>query len=61
MGGFLLPITFGAILDWIGFGSSCFMLLYGIIWVSLMLNYLTESGKRRPWEKARSPARDFSR
>ncbi|WP_438277526.1 MFS transporter [Nitrobacter sp.] len=42
LGGFLLPITFGAILDWLGFNSSCFMLLYGIIWVSLTLNYLTE-------------------
>jgi NNP family nitrate/nitrite transporter-like MFS transporter len=42
LGGFLLPIMFGAILDWIGVSSSCFMLLYGIIWVSLMLNYVTE-------------------
>ncbi len=30
--------------SWIGSGinSSCFMLLYGIVWVSLVLNYLTE-------------------
>ena len=33
---------FGAILDRLGVNSSCFMLLYGIIWVSLILNYLTE-------------------
>jgi NNP family nitrate/nitrite transporter-like MFS transporter len=33
---------FGAILDRLGFNSSCFMLLYGIVWVSLILNYLTE-------------------
>lgn len=42
LGGFLLPITFGAILDWLGVNSSCFMLLYGIVCVSLTLNYLTE-------------------
>ncbi len=42
LGGFLLPIMFGAILDRLGVNSSCFMLLYGIIWVSLILNYLTE-------------------
>jgi NNP family nitrate/nitrite transporter-like MFS transporter len=42
LGGFLLPIMFGAILDRFGFNSSCFMLLYGIVWVSLILNYLTE-------------------
>jgi NNP family nitrate/nitrite transporter-like MFS transporter len=41
-GGFLLPIMFGAILDGLGVNSSCFMLLYGIVAVSLMLNYLTE-------------------
>jgi NNP family nitrate/nitrite transporter-like MFS transporter len=42
LGGFLLPIMFGAILDRLGVNSSCFMLLYGIVWVSLILNYLTE-------------------
>lgn len=42
LGGFLLPIMFGSLLDWLGFNSSCFMLLYGIVAVSLMLNYLTE-------------------
>ncbi|HVV40976.1 MAG: MFS transporter [Rhizobiales bacterium 65-79] len=42
LGGFLLPIMFGAILDRLGFNSSCFMLLYGIVWVSLILSYLTE-------------------
>ena len=42
LGGFLLPIMFGAILDRLGVNSSCFMLLYGIMWVSLTLNYLTE-------------------
>jgi NNP family nitrate/nitrite transporter-like MFS transporter len=42
LGGFLLPIMFGAILDLLGINSSCFMLLYGIVWVSLILIYLTE-------------------
>jgi len=42
LGGFLLPIMFGGLLDWLGFNSSCFMLLYGIVSVSLMLSYLTE-------------------
>ena len=42
LGGFLLPIMFGALLDRLGISSSCFMLLYGIVSVSLILNYLTE-------------------
>ena len=42
LGGFLLPIMFGALLDWIEISSSCFMLMYGIVSVSLMLYYLTE-------------------
>ena len=42
LGGFLLPIIFGAVLDWLGINSSCFMFLYGVVWVSLILNYTTE-------------------
>jgi MFS transporter, NNP family, nitrate/nitrite transporter len=42
LGGFLLPILFGIMLDLVGVYSSCFMLLYGIVWVSLILSYLTE-------------------
>lgn len=42
LGGFLLPIMFGTILELFRFNSSCFMLLYGIVAVSLLLNYLTE-------------------
>jgi len=42
LGGFVLPILFGAILDWLGINSSCFMFLYGIVWVLLILNYTTE-------------------
>jgi MFS transporter, NNP family, nitrate/nitrite transporter len=42
LGGFLLPISFGAILDWLAINSSCFMFLYGVVWVSLIWNYTTE-------------------
>lgn len=42
LGGFLLPIMFGALLDQLGVSSTCFMLLYGIVSVSLLLSYLTE-------------------
>ncbi|MDE8346379.1 MAG: NarK/NasA family nitrate transporter [Acidocella sp.] len=42
LGGFLLPILFGIMLDLTGIYSSCFMLLYGIVWVSLIWSYLTE-------------------
>lgn len=48
LGGFLLPIMFGAILDWLGVNSSCFMLLYGIVLVSLTLNYITEVRRASP-------------
>jgi NNP family nitrate/nitrite transporter-like MFS transporter len=42
LGGFVLPIIFGIVLDWLGINSSCFMFLYGVVWVSLILNYATE-------------------
>ncbi|MCC7485449.1 MAG: NarK/NasA family nitrate transporter [Burkholderiales bacterium] len=42
LGGFLLPILFGALVDLLGVRSTCFMLLYGITWVSLILMYVTE-------------------
>ncbi|HUK07098.1 MAG TPA: MFS transporter [Stellaceae bacterium] len=42
LGGFLLPIIFGAVLDWLAINSTCFMFLYGVVWVSLILNYITE-------------------
>jgi len=42
LGGFLLPILWGAVLDLTRIRSSCFMLLYGIVWVSLILIYITE-------------------
>ena len=42
LGGFLLPIMFGVLLDWLSINSSIFMLMYGVVAVSLMLNYITE-------------------
>lgn len=42
LGGFLPPVLFGAILDWLAISSSCLMFLYGVVWVSLILNYITE-------------------
>jgi NNP family nitrate/nitrite transporter-like MFS transporter len=42
MGGFLLPIMFGALVDLTGIRSSSFMLMFGIVWVSLMWMYWTE-------------------
>ncbi len=42
LGGFILPIMFGALVDLTGIRSSCFMLMYGVIWVSLIWMYFTE-------------------
>jgi NNP family nitrate/nitrite transporter-like MFS transporter len=42
LGGFLLPIMFGALLDLTGVRTSCFMLMFGIVWVSLIWMYWTE-------------------
>ena len=42
LGGFILPIMFGVILDITGIRSSAFMLMYGVVWVSLIWMYLTE-------------------
>jgi len=42
LGGFVLPIMFGALLDFTGVRSSAFMLMYGVVWVSLIWMYWTE-------------------
>jgi len=42
LGGFLLPIMFGALMDLTGMRSSAFMLMYGVVWVSLIWMYWTE-------------------
>lgn len=45
LGGFVLPIMFGAIVDLTGINSGIFMLMYGVTWVSLIWMYLTEVRK----------------
>lgn len=48
MGGFLLPIMFGALLDYTGVNSTAFMLLFGITLVSLIwMHYSGERAKDR--------------
>jgi NNP family nitrate/nitrite transporter-like MFS transporter len=47
MGGFLLPIMFGALVDLTGISTSVFMLLFGVVMVSLIWMWWTE---RRPVE-----------
>ena len=45
LGGFFLPILFGIIVDLTGINSGIFMLMYGVVWVSLIWMYLTEVRK----------------
>jgi len=52
MGGFLMPIMFGALVDLTGIRSSAFMLMFGIVWISLMWMYFTEV---RPLDRMRKP------
>jgi MFS transporter, NNP family, nitrate/nitrite transporter len=54
LGGFILPIMFGALVDLTAVRSSAFMLLFGIVWVSLMWMYFTEV---RPLDVARQKLR----
>ncbi len=42
LGGFVLPIMFGVLMDLTGIRSSAFMLMYGVVWVSLIWMYRTE-------------------
>jgi len=42
LGGFVLPVLFGLLLDVTAVRSSAFMLLYGVVWVSLIWMYFTE-------------------
>ena len=42
LGGFVLPIMFGALMDITGVRSSAFMLMYGVVWVSLIWMYTPE-------------------
>lgn len=42
LGGFILPIMFGAAVDITGVRSSAFMIMFGVVWVSLIWIYLSE-------------------
>ncbi len=57
LGGFVLPIMFGALMDLTGIRSSAFMLMYGVVWVSLIWMYWTEVRKA---ELMGSNAKNFS-
>ncbi len=46
LGGFILPIMFGALADLTGIGSSCFMLMYGTVCVSLVWMHYSHRGER---------------
>jgi MFS transporter, NNP family, nitrate/nitrite transporter len=69
LGGFVLPILFGVLMDLTGIRSSAFMLMYGVVWVSLIWMYWTEVRKtemmgpdaaRRPFTDP-APASPLSR
>ena len=57
LGGFVLPIMFGALMDLTGIRSSAFMLMYGVVWVSLIWMYWTEV---RRTELMGAKAKEFS-
>ena len=57
LGGFVLPILFGVLMDLTGVRSSAFMLMYGVVWVSLIWMYWTEV---RHTEVMGAQARSFS-
>ena len=46
LGGFVLPVMLGALLDLTGVLSSALMLMYGVVWVSLIWMYRTEVSTR---------------
>jgi NNP family nitrate/nitrite transporter-like MFS transporter len=52
LGGFLLPIMFGALVDVTGVNSTAFMLLWGITLVSLVWMYWTEIVPLRARQRA---------
>jgi len=52
LGGFVLPIMFGALVDLTGIRSSAFMLMYAVVWVSLIWMYFTEVRRTQLMGKA---------
>jgi NNP family nitrate/nitrite transporter-like MFS transporter len=61
LGGFLLPILFGALLDVIGVNSSVFMLLYGVTSVSLLWMFFAEVRRADPLHSASPQSTSTSR
>ncbi len=59
MGGFLLPIMFGALIDLTGVNSTIFMLLYGATAVSLIWMHFTFSKEHQKQDKADAENRVF--
>jgi NNP family nitrate/nitrite transporter-like MFS transporter len=55
LGGFVLPIMFGALMDLTGIRSSAFMLMYGVVWVSLIWMYWTEVRRSQVMGKTATP------
>ena len=60
LGGFVLPILFGVLMDLTGVRSSAFMLMYGVVWVSLIWMYWTEVRKTETMGK-NAPASPLAR
>lgn len=56
LGGFVLPILFGLALDLTGVRSSCFMLLYGTVCVSLVWMHFSFRSDRRATDAVRAAA-----
>ncbi|WP_124982303.1 MFS transporter [Ralstonia solanacearum] len=53
LAGFVLPILFGVLVDLTGIHSTCFMLLYGTVCVSLVLMHFSFRAERGAAEPAR--------
>ncbi|WP_454725661.1 MULTISPECIES: MFS transporter [Cupriavidus] len=56
LGGFILPVLFGLLADFSGVRSSCFMLLYGTVCVSLVWMHYSQRGSREAAASPRVPA-----
>ncbi len=61
MGGFLLPIMFGALIDITGVNSSVFMLLYGATAVSLIWMHFTFAKDQHEQDEAAALLREHDR
>lgn len=55
LGGFILPIMFGAAVDITGIRSSAFMIMFGVVWVSLIWIYLSEVKPKMEQDRQQKP------